>query len=74
MNALRADIVKFHQLSGGSIEAVGLLFSECEFVKSCHHMLVQRLNLTNPSGETGSSPKRHLRPAWFRQGGCEGCV
>jgi hypothetical protein len=28
MNALRADIVKFHQLSGGSIEAVGLLFSE----------------------------------------------
>jgi hypothetical protein len=30
VNALRTDIVKFHQLSGGSIEAVGMLFSECK--------------------------------------------
>jgi hypothetical protein len=30
VNALRGDIVKFHQLSGGSIEAIGMLFSECK--------------------------------------------
>jgi hypothetical protein len=32
VEALRADISHFYQLSGGNIEYIGLLFSESEFV------------------------------------------
>jgi hypothetical protein len=68
VSALRADITKFHQLSKGSIEAVGLLFSESKLQKSHTHndgTRISSASLQTLDREI-TACLRHMHHAWER--------